>query len=86
MDQVMSADRGLERELEAPQQSPPRRLLRNTIHFFSYHLVMRRRSTWRTRAAGLRLNVHPTVFHPRYFLSSGRFAGFIGELDLRGKR
>jgi methylase of polypeptide subunit release factors len=34
----------------------------------------------------MRLRVWPTVFHPRYFISSGRFAEFIGRLDLRGKR
>ncbi|MFO1097940.1 MAG: methyltransferase [Xanthobacteraceae bacterium] len=38
-----------------------------------------------TRAAGFRLTVRPTVFHPRYFISSERFAEFIDGLDLRGK-
>jgi methylase of polypeptide subunit release factors len=63
-----------------------RRGLRSTIHFFSYHLVMRRRTVWRTQAAGMKLAVRPTVFHPGYFISSERFADFIGTLDLRGKR
>jgi len=30
--------------------------------------------------------VRPTVFHPRYFLSSEYFAEFISRLDLSGKR
>jgi release factor glutamine methyltransferase len=34
----------------------------------------------------MRLAVRPTVFHPGYFISSERFAEFIGTLDLRGKR
>jgi methylase of polypeptide subunit release factors len=34
----------------------------------------------------MRLIVRPTVFHPGYFLTSERFAGFIETLDLRGKR
>ena len=37
------------------------------------------------RAAGFRLTVRPTVFHPRYFVSSERFAEFIDGLDLTGK-
>jgi release factor glutamine methyltransferase len=32
------------------------------------------------------LSVPPTVFHPRYFISSERFAEFIDNLDLRGNR
>jgi release factor glutamine methyltransferase len=62
-----------------------RRLLRGFIHFFSYHLILSRRSTRVTYAAGFRLTVRPTVFHPRYFISSERFAEFIGGLDLTGK-
>jgi len=62
------------------------RLLRTTIHFFSYHLVMRRRAAWRTRVAGFQFVVRPTVFHPGYFISSARFVDFIDCLDLRGKR
>jgi methylase of polypeptide subunit release factors len=65
---------------------PFRRLLRGFIHFFSYHLILARRDTRVTRAAGFRLTVRPTVFHPRYFISSERFAEFIGGLDLGGKR
>ena len=65
---------------------PFRRCLRALIHFFSYYLILSRRSTRATRAAGFRLTVRPTVFHPRYFISSECFAEFIGGLDLRGKR
>src|SRR5438094_29518 len=49
-------------------------------------------STWRrpivglARPAGFRLIVRPTVFHPRYFITSEFFASFIGRQDLNGKR
>jgi release factor glutamine methyltransferase len=65
---------------------PFRRALRWVIHFFSYHLVLARQSTRTTRAAGFLLTVRPTVFHPRYFISSEAFAAFIDRLDLTGKR
>jgi len=64
---------------------PFRRFLRALIHFFSYHLVLSRRTTRATQVAGFRLTVRPTVFHPRYFISSECFAEFIGGLDLKGK-
>jgi release factor glutamine methyltransferase len=59
--------------------------LRHLIHFFSYHLILKRRSIRTTRAAGFRLRVRPTVFHPRFFLSSEYFAKFLDGLDLSGK-
>jgi release factor glutamine methyltransferase len=62
-----------------------RRLLRDVIHFFSYHLILARGGTRQVSAAGFRLRLRPTVFHPRYFLTSEYFAGFIDRLDLRGK-
>ena len=65
---------------------PLRRLLRRSIHFFAYHLILARRRAQVTKAAGFRLTVRPTVFHPRYFISSERFAEFISRLDLAGKR
>jgi len=65
---------------------PWRRRLRRAIHFFSYHLILNRRTTRVTQAAGFRLIVRPTVFHPRYFITSEFFASFIGQLDLSGKR
>jgi release factor glutamine methyltransferase len=63
-----------------------RRRLRRTIHFLSYHFILKRRTTRRTWAAGFRMIVRPTVFHPRYFITSEFFASFIGRLDLSGKR
>ncbi len=62
-----------------------RRLLRDAIHFFSYHFILARSSTRRARAAGFRFVVRPTVFHPRFFLTSEYFAAFIDRLDLKGK-
>ena len=66
--------------------SPFRRCLRRLLHFFAYNLILARRQTRITRAGGFRLVVRPTVFHPRYFLSSEYFAEFISRLDLSGKR
>jgi release factor glutamine methyltransferase len=67
-------------------QGPLRRLLRGFIHFFSYNLILKRPRTRVTHAAGFRLVVRPTVFHPRWFITSEFFADFIGGLDLAGKR
>ena len=64
---------------------PFRRALRRIIHFFAYRLILSRRRPSFARAAGFRLTVRPSVFHPRYFLSSECFAEFIGGLDLRGR-
>lgn len=64
---------------------PFRLLLRHFIHFFSYHVILSRQSIRTTRAAGFRLRVRPTVFHPRFFLSSEYFAKFLDGLDLSGK-
>jgi release factor glutamine methyltransferase len=68
--------------------SLPKRLLRRAVHEAVYRLVIKpsRHRTTRTRAAGFRLVVRPTVFHPKYFLSSEILAGFVRGLDLRGKR
>jgi methylase of polypeptide subunit release factors len=52
----------------------------------SYHLILKRERTTVARAAGFRLTVRPTVFHPAYFLTSEFFAGFIGRQDWTGKR
>jgi release factor glutamine methyltransferase len=60
--------------------------LRRLIHFLAYHTILAREHTRITRVAGFHLIVRPTVFHPRYFLSSKCFAEFIGHLDLSGKR
>ncbi len=72
------------RSRQSPQ-GPWRRFLRGFVHFFSYHLILSQKRTRITRAAGFRLIVPPTVFHPRYFLTSEYFARFIGGLDLAGK-
>jgi release factor glutamine methyltransferase len=62
-----------------------RRFIRAFIHFFSYHLFLAHRGTAVTHVAGFRLTVPPTVFHPKVFLTSKYFAGFIGNLNLAGK-
>lgn len=67
------------------RHGPVRQLLRSVIHFLSYHLILTRRAAQATRAAGFRLTIRPTVFHPRWFISSESFAKFIEQLDLRGK-
>lgn len=67
-------------------QNLPRRALRSFIHFFSYHFILKRNKTRWTQASGFRLVVRPTVFHPRFFVTSKFFAKFIGHLDLTGKR
>ena len=82
-------DQRLDNSLALTRPSAPyglaRRWLRGFIHFFSYHLILARRSTRKARAAGFDLIVRPTVFHPRYFLTSEYFAGVIDTLDLKGK-
>jgi methylase of polypeptide subunit release factors len=82
--ELVEVAHGLDRQ--TVPQSRWRRRLRKAIHFFSYHLVLNRRTTRVTRAAGFRLIVRPTVFHPRRFITSEFFASFIGRLDLSGKR
>ena len=67
-------------------QSGFRRFLRSVTHLLSYHLILKRRRTTVVRAAGFELVVRPTVFHPRFFLTSEFFATFVGRLDLEGKR
>jgi release factor glutamine methyltransferase len=63
-----------------------RRVLRRIIHFLAYHFVLKQGGTTTTQAAGFRLTVRPTVFHPRYFITSQFFAAFIGRHDFSGKR
>jgi methylase of polypeptide subunit release factors len=64
---------------------PLRRLFRKVVHRLSYHLILKRHRSTTTRAGGFRLVVRPTVFHPRFFLTSEFFAAFVAKLDLRGK-
>src|SRR5512132_4304460 len=66
--------------------SRSKRLLRRAIHLLSYHFILKRRRTTVARVAGFRLTVRPTVFHPRYFLTSEFFANFLSDIDLAGKR
>jgi methylase of polypeptide subunit release factors len=69
-------------------RAPPgwlRRLFRGMVHFLSHRFILSRRSTRIVRAAGFRLTVRATVFHPKLFLTSEFFAKFIGTLDLSGK-
>jgi release factor glutamine methyltransferase len=66
--------------------SRSKQLLREAIHLLSYHFILKRRRTTVARVAGFRLKVRPTVFHPRYFLTSKFFANFLSDLDLNGKR
>jgi len=74
-----------------PSWAPPGRtkeLVRRFIHFALYHLLLKRTARRRTktvRAAGFRLVVRPSVFHPKFFLSSEIFADFVSRLDLAGK-
>ncbi|MEJ0076962.1 MAG: 50S ribosomal protein L11 methyltransferase [Alphaproteobacteria bacterium] len=63
-----------------------RRAFRSVVHFLSYKFILSRRDIRETYVAGFRLLVRPTVFHPKYFISSERFAEFIGTLDFTGKR
>src|SRR5438552_4446550 len=63
-----------------------RRALRAFIHFFSYHFILSRQNIRVSYAGGFRLTVRPTVFHPKFFISSEKFAEFIDTLDLTGKR
>src|SRR5215472_5949987 len=62
------------------------RFLDRAVHYLSHRFILSRRRTAMTRAAGLRLAVPPTVFHPRFFLTSEFLAAFIERLDLAGKR
>ncbi len=68
----------------ARPHGPIRRALRNALHFLSYHFVLSRPKTQVSRAAGFRLTVPPTVFHPGFFISSEAYAKFVDGLDLSG--
>ena len=87
MSEQEAASVGQRSALDRPgrRHGPLRRALRNTLHYLSYHFVLSRPKTQVTRAAGFRLTVPPTVFHPGYFISSEAFAGFVDKLDLSGK-
>ena len=63
-----------------------RRLFRNSVHYLAHKFILNRRSTRTVRAAGFRLVVYPTVFHPKLFLTSEFFARFLATTNLAGKR
>jgi methylase of polypeptide subunit release factors len=67
------------------QQGLLRRAFRAVVHFLSYRFILSRKDIRVTYAAGFRLTVRPTVFHPKFFISSEKFASFIDTLDLNGK-
>ncbi len=84
MVETIELTQGLGRSSAPPSRH--KRLLRNVTHFLSYHFILKRRRTTVVRAAGFELVVRPTVFHPRIFLTSEFFAGFLDRIDLKGKR
>ena len=70
-------------------QAPPGRLrqaFRRMVHYLSHKFILDRRSTRSVRAAGLRLAIYPSVFHPKLFLTSEFFARFLSTIDLEGKQ
>ena len=56
--------------------SPGRALFRKLVHFFSYHFILTRKRPTTTRVAGFELDVPPTVFHPKVFVTSSFSRGF----------
>ena len=69
-------------------KAPPGKLrlaFRNSVHYLSHKFILNRQSTRSVRAAGFRLAVYPTVFHPKLFLTSEFFARFLSKIDLAGK-
>src|SRR5580700_1512505 len=69
-------------------QAPPsrlRRAFRSSVHYLSHRFILDRRSTRSVRAAGFRLAIYPSVFHPKLFLTSEFFARFLSTIDLEGK-
>ena len=69
-------------------KAPPGKLrlaFRNSVHYLSHKFILNRQSTRTVRAAGFRLAVYPTVFHPKLFLTSEFFARFLSTIDLAAK-
>src|SRR4051795_13185661 len=75
-----------DRDRRGTQQGLVRRAFRWVVHFLSYNFILSRRDIRVSYAAGFRLSVRPTVFHPKFFISSEKFASFLDTLDLSGKR
>src|SRR5436305_1206372 len=67
------------------RRTRPKKILERVLHFLAYHFILSRRSTRHVSVAGLDLTVGPTVFDPRFFLTSEFFAEFIIGLVLIGK-
>jgi release factor glutamine methyltransferase len=84
--EVRDAALALQEPEQASHSRLPRRLFRTAVHAISYRLILNRTWTATTRAAGFRLTVPPTVFHPQFFITSKYFAGFVDNLDLKGLR
>jgi release factor glutamine methyltransferase len=68
-----------------PPPGAVRRAFRTTVHYLSHKFILDRRSIRSVRAAGFRLSIYPTVFHPKLFLTSEFFARFLATIDLQGK-
>src|SRR6185437_920926 len=91
MEKTSESNPAVARELEATLSRPTvrkglfHRVTGGVVHFLAYHVILNRRSIRTIRAARFRLRVRPTVFHPRFFLSSEYFAEFLDGLDLSGK-
>lgn len=70
-----------------PRKSAPMRFLRRTVHAFVYHLIVKRaiRRTDVISMLGLSLTIYPSVFHPKFYLTSKFFGNFLQGLDLSGK-
>src|ERR1044072_1154751 len=68
------------------QQGLFRRAFRSVVHFLSYKFILSRPTIRETYAAGFRLTVRPTVFHPKYFISSEKFGSLLDTRELTGKR
>ena len=62
------------------------RVIGGVVHFFTYHLFLKRKNVAEAFASGFRFIVPPTVFHPGLFRTGEYFADFIASLDLGGLR
>ena len=67
--------------------SPSMRILRRIVHACVYHLYVKRAisRTDVVSMSGLSLTVPPSVFHPKFYLSSRLFADHLRQADLEGK-
>jgi release factor glutamine methyltransferase len=87
-DRAIAPSSGQRRKPQGSLRGRPRpftRLWQRAVHLVSY-CANARTSTADVNAAGFRLLVPPTVFHPRRFRSSEFFAEFVNTLNLRGLR